>query len=184
MPTTETSGALPGEQTSGAGALPGPVSEPGVAVLPEERPVEANNPQVVTSTMESSGGETGAALLTDEKRLRGDDTTGKLPSKDVKGGWPMRGAQGGIGTLSWAGSDSSIAVLPDEKNTTNGSPKGTSGTPEVSFPGDFPSVVGSRFYLSRVGGLRTHYSLAYTLSSWQRSNLEWCPARRSLSTRI
>ena len=168
LPTTEKAGAQPGEKTSGAGALPGPVSEPGVAVLPEERAVEANNPQIVTSTesqtnsgqsvdisgehapnkehhagvgvgtTEWSGGEeTGVALSPDEKNLRGDESkSGKLPTKGVKGGWPMRGAQGGIGTLSWAGSDSSIAKLPDEKNAADGSPKGRASPtrdPEVSF---------------------------------------------------
>jgi hypothetical protein len=74
-------------------------------------------------------------LQTDEKRIQGVETTDKLPSKDVKGGWPMRGAQGGIGTLSWAGSDSSIAVLPEEKNPANGGPEGRAIPSETSENG-------------------------------------------------
>ena len=176
LPTTEQAGAQPGEKTSGAGALPGPVSESGVAVLPEERAVEANNPQVVTSTEfqtnrgqpagisgehapnkehheSGSGGETGVALLPDEKDLRGDESnSGKLPTKGVKGGWPMRGVQGGIGTLSWAGSDSSIAKLPDEKNAANGSPKGRtspSRDPEVSSFRKFPRSGGEQNFSAK-----------------------------------
>lgn len=37
LPSNETAGALPGEHTTGVGALPGPASEAGVAVLPEEK---------------------------------------------------------------------------------------------------------------------------------------------------
>jgi hypothetical protein len=41
MPSTETQGQQPGEHTGGAGSLPGPKDEQGVAVLPEELAVKA-----------------------------------------------------------------------------------------------------------------------------------------------
>jgi hypothetical protein len=37
LPSQEQNGAQPGEETAGAGALPGKLSESGVAVLPEEK---------------------------------------------------------------------------------------------------------------------------------------------------
>jgi hypothetical protein len=37
VPSTETQGQHPGEHTDGAGSLPGPSDEQGVAVLPEQR---------------------------------------------------------------------------------------------------------------------------------------------------
>ena len=40
MPSTEAQGQQPGERTGGAGSLPGPKEEQGVAVLPEERATE------------------------------------------------------------------------------------------------------------------------------------------------
>ncbi|WVR07823.1 hypothetical protein IAU60_004866 [Kwoniella sp. DSM 27419] len=51
LPSEEPAGAVPGEHTSGVGALPGPETEAGVAVLPEERahpaPVFASENQAV-----------------------------------------------------------------------------------------------------------------------------------------
>lgn len=37
LPSDEFTGALPGEHSSGVGALPGTVNEAGVAILPDEK---------------------------------------------------------------------------------------------------------------------------------------------------
>lgn len=51
MPSNEPAGALPGEHSSGVGALPGTSAETGVAILPDERGESAliTRPQLTVS---------------------------------------------------------------------------------------------------------------------------------------
>ncbi|WVF73149.1 hypothetical protein IAT40_007968 [Kwoniella sp. CBS 6097] len=79
LPSEEPAGALPGEHTSGVGALPGTVAETGVAVLPDEKKPAATLPSQENQGVrpgESSGGvgslpgklgESDVALLPDER---------------------------------------------------------------------------------------------------------------------
>ncbi|KAK8853082.1 hypothetical protein IAR55_003783 [Kwoniella newhampshirensis] len=82
FPSQEPAGARPGEHTSGVGALPGPSTESGVAVLPEEKKAQQTLPSQENQGVlpgETSGGigalpgkhgETGVAELPDEKTTR------------------------------------------------------------------------------------------------------------------
>ncbi|CAE6408689.1 unnamed protein product [Rhizoctonia solani] len=76
MPSSETSGAKPGERTGGVGALPGDNKEEGVARLPAERTSVPSREYEGTYPGEKSGGvgalpgtlnESGVALLPDER---------------------------------------------------------------------------------------------------------------------
>ncbi|WRT70391.1 uncharacterized protein IL334_007389 [Kwoniella shivajii] len=79
LPSEEPAGAVPGEHTSGVGALPGTSNESGVAVLPDEKKPTPSLPSHENQGVlpgETSGGvgalpgqigETGEAILPDEK---------------------------------------------------------------------------------------------------------------------
>ncbi|WVW85977.1 hypothetical protein I302_108015 [Kwoniella bestiolae CBS 10118] len=58
LPSEEPAGALPGEHTSGAGALPGTSNETGVAVLPDEKKASTSAPRENQGVLpgENSGG--------------------------------------------------------------------------------------------------------------------------------
>ncbi|WVR00324.1 hypothetical protein IAU59_007467 [Kwoniella sp. CBS 9459] len=82
LPSEEPAGAVPGEHTSGVGALPGTIAETGVAVLPDEKKPAATLPsqenQGVRPGESSSGvgalpgklGESDVALLPDERATK------------------------------------------------------------------------------------------------------------------
>lgn len=76
MPSSETSGAKPGEHVGGVGALPGDLKEEGVARLPAERTSVPSREYEGAVPGEKSGGvgalpgslnESGVALLPDER---------------------------------------------------------------------------------------------------------------------
>nr|XP_019010153.1 uncharacterized protein I206_04621 [Kwoniella pini CBS 10737]OCF48934.1 hypothetical protein I206_04621 [Kwoniella pini CBS 10737] len=54
LPSEEPAGALPGEHTTGVGALPGTINETGVAVLPDEKKAPQENQGILPG--ENSGG--------------------------------------------------------------------------------------------------------------------------------
>jgi len=145
MPTTSGPNTLSPAEQSGvqlngkSGSVPGQA----VTLLPEEgRAVNKAAPNVVlTNTIpdageNSSNGDgnvenpknvTERMVLSDEKK--------KFPSiKGITGDSQRHGGVGGIGTLSWAGSETSIAKLPEERIESNLELKsGARGNAKVKF---------------------------------------------------
>lgn len=85
MPSSEASGAKPGERVGGVGALPGDAKEEGVARLPDERTsvpsreLEGTFPGEKTSGVGALPGnfnESGVALLPDERNLQAKESIG------------------------------------------------------------------------------------------------------------
>lgn len=100
MPTSEATGAAPGEHVGGVGALPGNASEEGVARLPAERTsvpsreLEGSYPGEKTSgvgALPGSLNESGVALLPDE---RGKSFI--LPGLDASNHWFVYSCRGKI----------------------------------------------------------------------------------------
>lgn len=85
MPSSETSGAKPGERVGGVGALPGDAKEEGVARLPDERMSVPSREVEGSFPGEKSGGvgalpgafnESGVALLPDERNVQAKESIG------------------------------------------------------------------------------------------------------------
>jgi hypothetical protein len=138
------------------GPLPGPVSESGVAVLPEEqgsRNPDQDDPLTTSKTVSTPPREPAGSQDSCGRKFTGNASEGvsegprgpggiggegKLDKKGRVGSLTAQGGTGGVGTLSWAGSESSIALLPEEKNADRASPgtieqsSGTNGEAKVS----------------------------------------------------
>ncbi|EPQ55529.1 hypothetical protein GLOTRDRAFT_138431 [Gloeophyllum trabeum ATCC 11539] len=96
LPSSETNGLRPGENSSGVGSLPGPVGEAGVAQVPYERAVEG----VSMPTSEKAGARAGERVGGVGALPGGADETGvaDVPAGDVKSGKEMGygAAAGGV----------------------------------------------------------------------------------------
>lgn len=144
LPSTEESGAQPSEKSGGVGALPGRISEAGVAQLPEERVVDTGNAS--TANLHPRYGlalarEKGLNARANEGRLSSEmiphvsDVGSKtdpsiaspqnlgasLPSNESSTDPSVFTSSGGVGALPGSSGESGVAVLPEERaaSTTN-----------------------------------------------------------------
>jgi hypothetical protein len=124
LPSSEITGAQPGEHTDGVGALPGRFTETGVAKLPDER---AGTNTATLPSQEPTGAhtgehtdgvgalpgkfnESGVARLPDE---RGTNTA-TLPSQESSG-IQSGESTAGVGALPGDATEEGVARLPDER---------------------------------------------------------------------
>lgn len=110
--------------SGGAGALPGPPGEFGVAVLPDECVSSRPN-------LEDLHSETGIAILPEERRQQ------NLPSHDDHSPFVTeKRSTGGVGTLPGDKEEAGVALLPEERkslgaSTDNASTRLLHGTPPI-----------------------------------------------------
>lgn len=122
LPSEEISQNVHPGSSDGAGILPGPPGEFGVATLPEER-VSSPTSQNHGPNSEPLLSESGFAILPEERRQQ------SLPSHDddppfatEMGDLPT----GGVGTLPGDKEEVGVALLPEERNSRSGSECGAS----------------------------------------------------------
>ncbi|KAL4244049.1 hypothetical protein ABKN59_010553 [Abortiporus biennis] len=131
LPSSESTGAQPFEHTSGVGALPGNVSERGVARLPDEpgRKEElgigaATDPNVGTHARTFDAKDTDLPSQEKEESLKtGLGGSGDMSREPV--GSSKAHASGGVGALPGGVGEEGVAKLPDEraKESTENAPK-------------------------------------------------------------
>jgi hypothetical protein len=130
LPSNEMAGAQPGERSDGVGALPGRISEINIAGIPEEGVLASDNGAASKTIATHSDQPPPAASGVASSNVPG---TGQ-PTRESGMGLPAEkkkfpaikqrmGEPGGVGTLSWAGSETSIALLPEERNSSGAGPK-------------------------------------------------------------
>lgn len=116
LPSNEPAGALPGEHTSGVGALPGASTETGVAVLPDEKsqsrgvPVpaqgQADEPDIASSSsLQNQAPRPGEVAVAPRVSLPSEEPAGALPGEHTTG----------VGALPGAANETGVAVLPEER---------------------------------------------------------------------
>lgn len=116
FPSNEPAGALPGEHTSGVGALPGASTETGVAVLPDEKsqsrgvPVpaqgQADEPDIASSSsLQNQAPRPGEVAVAPRVSLPSEEPAGALPGEHTTG----------VGALPGAANETGVAVLPEER---------------------------------------------------------------------
>lgn len=133
VPSRELDGAKPGDHSSGVGALPGSINEPGVARLPDEKG------RGIT-------GATSASVGTHSKTFG----AATLPSQDDS----THGVSGGVGALPGLKDESGVALLPDER------PSRETGT---NFTQSTPSKVGETAHIAEIArqeGIRSSQTQA------------------------
>jgi len=116
LPSTETSGALPGEKTNGVGSLPGSNDETEVAKLPEKCALGGTLDSNVPATKYASPHphhNTSASLSSTQVQPSDTPPTSREASPPTN---REASPPGGVGDLPGNQSEVGVAVLPDERN--------------------------------------------------------------------
>lgn len=114
LPSQETEGTQPGEHIEGVGALPGRISEAGVARLPSERVVDLRSAQSQsTATSAALPPPAADTQLETAPQPPAPSTPPSLPSQEPDGAQPAEHV-GGAGALPGPADEAGVARLPDD----------------------------------------------------------------------